>query len=70
MLVFMLGVTGRAACLFHVLFDHRHDGVVRHPPFTRAVVIENVTKPKLALLHSISPEGADGGERAVEAVQY
>jgi hypothetical protein len=54
-LIFVLGVTGRAARPFHVVADHRHDGVIRQPTLARAVIIQNVTKPKLALLHPNSP---------------
>src|SRR5205823_10300950 len=54
-LVFVFGVTGRAACLFDVIADHRHNGVVRQPTLARAVIVQNVTKPKLALLHPNSP---------------
>jgi hypothetical protein len=58
-LVFVLGVAGRAAGLFDVVADHRHDGVIRQPPLASAVVIQNVTKPKLALLHP-KLHGSDG----------
>jgi hypothetical protein len=62
MFVFMLGVTRRAAGLLHGVTDHRHDGVVRQPPLSRAVIIQNVTKPKLALLHPKSPQDPKAGE--------
>jgi hypothetical protein len=52
----MLGVAGRATGLLHVFVDHRDDGMVGHPAFARAVVIEDVTKPKLALLHQSLPK--------------
>jgi hypothetical protein len=51
LLVFVLGFAGRAARLFHFRADHRDDGVVGNAAFTRAIVVQNVTKPKLALLH-------------------
>ena len=61
-LVFVLGVARRAARLLHVVADHRDDGVVRHPPLARAVIVQNVTKPKLALLHPNSPKDPMAGE--------
>jgi hypothetical protein len=50
-LVFMVGVAGRAARLLHLVIDHRDDGVVGDTALTRAVVVQNVTEPKPALLH-------------------
>jgi hypothetical protein len=51
----MLGVARRAAGQSYVVSDHRHDRMVCEAALARAVVIENVTKPKLTLLHE-SPE--------------
>ena len=48
---------------FTVVANHGDDGVVRHPPLARAVIIQNVTKPKLALLHQNLPKDPAGGER-------
>ena len=53
--VFVLGVSRRAARLFDVGTNHRHHGVVGQPPLSRAVIVQNVTKPRLALLHPKSP---------------
>src|SRR5690349_10614726 len=55
-LVFVLGVARGAARALHVVSDHRDDGVVRQPPLARTVIVQNVTKPKLALLHQLTPE--------------
>jgi hypothetical protein len=35
--------------------DHRHNGMVAQSPFARAVIIDDVTNPWLALLHEESP---------------
>ena len=64
--VFVLGVARRAARLLHVVADHRDDGVVGQPPLARAVIVQNVTKPKLALLHQNLPRILAGGERDCE----
>ena len=53
-LVFVLGVAGRTPRLLHIGADHRNDCVVRHAAFARTIIVQNVTKPKLALLHQIS----------------
>ncbi len=47
----MVRLAGSAACLLDLIFDHRHDGVVRDAAFARAVIVQNVTEPKPALLH-------------------
>ena len=48
---FMVRVAGGAACLLDLIFDHGHDGVVGDAAFARAVIVQNVTEPKPALLH-------------------
>src|SRR3954470_14981498 len=53
-LEFVIGVARRAAHLLHVVTDHRHDYVVGHAPLARTIIVQNVTKPKLALLHQRS----------------
>jgi len=65
-LVLVLRFTRRATCLLHVVANHRDDGVIGQPPLARTVVIENVTKPKLALLHQKLPKGLAGRERDTE----
>jgi hypothetical protein len=47
----MVGVARRAPRLFHLVVNHRYDGVIGDATLTRAVVVENVTEPKPALLH-------------------
>jgi hypothetical protein len=54
-LVFVFGVAGRAARLLHVLADHRHDCMIGEATLARTVIVQNVTKPKLALLHQKLP---------------
>jgi hypothetical protein len=52
--------------LLDVLADHRHDSVVGHAPLARTIIVQNVTKPKLALLHQLSrnePLAGNEGER-------
>ena len=67
LLEFVLGFAGRAARLLHFVADHRDDGVVGDAAFARAIVVQNVTKPKLALLHRKTPDGTSlGRERNCE----
>ena len=55
LLVFVIGVARRATGLLHLIVNHRHDGVIRDAALTRAIVVENVTEPRPALLHQNSP---------------
>src|SRR4051812_23393262 len=48
-LVLVIGVACRAPRLFHILVDHGDDDVIGDAPFARTVIVENVTKPRLAL---------------------
>jgi hypothetical protein len=59
--VFVFSVAGRASSLLHFGPDHRDDGMVRQPPLARTVVIQDVTKPNLALLHQEAPQNLTGG---------
>jgi hypothetical protein len=52
----------RASRLLDVVAHHRDDRMVRHAALARTVVVENVTKPKLALLHQRSRNIAAGRE--------
>jgi hypothetical protein len=54
-LVFVVRVARRAARLLDVVTDHRDDDVIRQPTLTWTVIIQNVTRPKLALLHQELP---------------
>ncbi len=47
----MVRLAGSAACLLDLIFDHGHDGVVGDAALARAVIVQNVTEPKPALLH-------------------
>jgi hypothetical protein len=47
----MVGVARRASGLLHLVVNHRHDSVIGDAALTRAIVVENVTEPKPALLH-------------------
>jgi len=53
LLVLVVRVTRRAACLLHLILNHRHDGVVGDAALTRTIVVQNVTEPKPALLHEL-----------------
>jgi hypothetical protein len=57
LLVLVFRVAGRAPGLLHIRTDHGDDGVIREAPLARTVVIQGVTKPKLALLHQELPNG-------------
>jgi hypothetical protein len=69
-LVFVLGLARGAAGLLHVRTNHCHDSVVGHAAFTRAVIVQNVTKPKLALLHQTLPKEPLAGEKLRKALPY
>jgi hypothetical protein len=58
----VLGIARRTPGLFHIRPDHRDDGMVGYATFPRTVIVENVTKPKLALLHQI-PRRTLAGEK-------
>ena len=52
--VFVIRIAGRAPRLLHVVANHRDHDVVGEPALARAIVVQNVTKPRLALLHQSS----------------
>src|SRR5262245_59501760 len=60
-LVLVIRVACRAARLLHLVPHHCHDGMVRQPTLSGTVVVQNVTKPKLALLHQRLPRVLAGG---------
>jgi hypothetical protein len=65
--VFVIAVAGRAPRLFDVLADHGYNGVIGHAPLTRTIIVQNVTKPKLAL-HQLSRRYRwQGNERKVRS---
>jgi hypothetical protein len=47
----MIGIARRAPGLLHFIVNHRHDGVICDAALPRAIVVENVTEPRPALLH-------------------
>jgi hypothetical protein len=51
----VIGVAGGTSGLFHLVINHRDDGVIRDAALARAIVVKNVTEPKPALLHQIFP---------------
>src|SRR5258706_584359 len=53
--VLVIGVARRAARLLDVVADHRDHGVVGDTSLARTVIVQNVTKPRLALLHQKLP---------------
>src|SRR5687767_5583376 len=50
-LVLVVRVTRRTARLLHLVINHRHHGVIGNAALARAIVVQNVTQPKPALLH-------------------
>jgi hypothetical protein len=68
-LVGVLGIAGGAARESDHVTNHRDNGVVRQAAFTRTVVVQNVTKPKLALLHQQTPDELAGGKGLRKATQ-
>ena len=51
LLIFVVRVAGGAACLLHLVFNHRDDRMIRDAALARTVVVQNVTEPNPALLH-------------------
>ena len=62
LLVFVLGVTRRAPRLPDVVFNHRDDDMIGDAALARAVIVQNVTEPKPALLHELPRSGPFGWE--------
>jgi hypothetical protein len=58
LLVFVLGVTGRTPRLPDVVLNHRDDDMVGDAALARAVIVQNVTEPKPALLHELPRNGS------------
>ena len=48
-----------------VVPDHRNDGMIRYAPLPWTVIVEDVTKPRLALLHERSRKTAGWEESAM-----
>jgi hypothetical protein len=55
-LVLVFGVAGGTPGLFDVRPDHRHHRMVGYAAFSWTIVVQNVTKPRLAMLHEESPQ--------------
>ena len=51
MLVFVIGVARRATRLFYRVTDHRNHDVIGQSALAWTVIVQNVTEPRLALLH-------------------
>ncbi|MEQ1871148.1 MAG: hypothetical protein ABL961_14120 [Vicinamibacterales bacterium] len=63
-LVIMFGVAGPAAGKPDVVTNHGDHSVIRETALARTVVVQNVTKPRLALLHQeCSRRTQAGGEK-------
>jgi hypothetical protein len=64
----VIGVAGGASSLFHLVVNHRDDGVIRDAALARAIVVQNVTEPKPALLHQKFPRSRflSGGIQGVK----
>ena len=67
LLEFVLRLARRATRLLHIVPDHRHHHMVREAAFPGAIIVKDVTKPKLALLHqnlpSVEPRWIKEGKR-------
>jgi hypothetical protein len=70
LLVFVFGIARSTARLLDIGSDHRHNGVIGDTSFPWAVIIQNVTKPKLALLHQTLPKEPQAGRERRKALQY
>jgi hypothetical protein len=57
-------IARRTTSLFHIRSNHRDDGMIGYATLPRTVIVENVTKPKLALLHQIPRETLAGEKGA------
>ena len=62
LLVFVLGVARRTPRLPDVVLDHGHDDMIGDTALARAVIVQNVTEPKPALLHELPRSGPFGWE--------
>jgi hypothetical protein len=51
MLVLVFGLARRTPGLLHLVANHGDDGVVGYSALSGTVVVHDVTKPRLALLH-------------------
>jgi hypothetical protein len=69
-LVLVFRLAGRAAGLLDLGTNHRDDSMVRQAALARAVIIQDVTEPKLPLLHLQAPDGRTGGERDCERPRH
>jgi hypothetical protein len=58
LLVFVLGVARRTPRLPDVVLNHRDDDMVGDAALARAVIVQNVTEPKPALLHELPRNGS------------
>jgi hypothetical protein len=59
--IFVIDVARRAPRLLYVVTHDCDDRVIGHAALTRAVVIQDVTEPKPALLHEVPFEHAPQG---------
>jgi hypothetical protein len=50
-LVFVVCIARGAAGLLHRVIHHRDHHVIGEPAFAGTVIVQNVTEPRLALLH-------------------
>jgi hypothetical protein len=69
-LVIVLGVAGCATRQPDGIADHRDYGMIRQPALARTVVIQNVTKPRLALRHqepSLNSRWREGWRKATQS---
>ena len=57
-LVLVLRLARRATRLLHRVADHGDDRVIGQPPLARTVIVQNVTEPRLALLHLQNSRGS------------
>jgi hypothetical protein len=64
----VIGVAGGASGLLHLVVNHRDDGMIGDAALARAIVVENVTEPKPALLHQKFPRNRflSGGIQGVK----
>jgi hypothetical protein len=63
-LVDVLGVARRTACLADGVFDNRDDRMIRDASFTRTIVVHDVAETQRALLHSVLPTDFISGSHA------
>jgi hypothetical protein len=69
-LVLVIGIARRAPRLLDLVIHHRHHGVVGDAALARTVVVQDVTEPNPALLHSVALALVSGHAVRLQSRQF